>query len=76
MFYFQQFAGKVQFLAIKFFSQTDQMPDEPTDQQTDKPNYRSSLVELKNACTNGHIADGPTPFSPASLYEKLLNLIY
>ena len=66
MFYFQKFVLKAQFPAVKFFSQTDKPPDELTDQQTDKPNYRSYLMELKNASTNGLIADGPIPFSSSS----------
>ena len=56
MFYFQQFAGKVQFLAIKFFSQTDQTPDEPTDQQTDKPKGKVTTMSLPELCS-GHRAN-------------------
>ena len=52
MFYFQQFAQKVQFPVVKFFSQTIQPSDELTDRQNDKANCSRSLMELKNASKN------------------------
>ena len=46
MFYFQKFAQKVRFPAVKFFSQTGQTPDQPTDQQT-KITYKDEYMSSK-----------------------------